>query len=90
MENFAQGLYGVFHGVTAAATAAGCPQLCNSVCVCMWLGWKGPSWLRHRVLKGSFTYEVLVDVYRDIRIDELLIPQSAKCHRVARLEVRGP
>lgn len=35
------------------------------------------------------TYEVLVDVYRDIRIDELLVPESAECHRVARLEVRG-
>lgn len=38
--------------------------------------------------RGSI-YEVLVDVYRGIRIDELLISESPECHRVARLEVRG-
>lgn len=36
---------------------------------------------------GGAVYKFLVDVYRDVRIDEL-IAEPAECHRVARLKVR--
>lgn len=35
------------------------------------------------------TYELLVDIYRHVRIDEL-ITEPAKCHRVPCLKVRRP
>lgn len=81
-----QGLCRAFRGVTVRVSSImqllGSPQISNGV------GYR----LVSKNVGGRFaliTYEVLVDVYRDIRIDELLVPESAECHRVARLEVRG-
>lgn len=46
-----------------------------------------PYWIEcARFCSGSF-YELFINIYRDIRIDEL-IAESAECHRMSRLKIR--